>query len=1539
MFYVISTAKLTAQTTETILYTYDDLDRVIRAEYGDGTQVEYVYDALGNRYIKRTILSGSPANNPPDIPSNPAPSNSTTGVFRFPDLSWTGGDPDSGDIVVYDIYFGKSSPPPHIGTFTQNSHNIGQLEPLTTYYWQVVSRDSRNASSAGPVWTFTTTDRDDFDGDGWTDTFEIDYGSDPLDPASLPPDKDGDGIIDPLDTDDDNDGYSDDDEILAGSDPLDASSLPADNDSDFIIDIIDTDDDNDGMPDVWETTYGLDPFDPADAFLDTDGDTFINMVEKVNGLDPTVAEEALATVAGDGTAGYSGDGSGAVFAQLSGPIGAAVDVSGNLYIADPHNNRIRKVDTSGIITTVAGNGIGGFSGDGGIAEDAQLSSPSDVALDSSGNYYIADNGNNRIRKVDTSGIITTVAGDGTWGYSGDEGLAVNAQLALPSGVCIDGVGNIYIADSGNNLIRKVDTTGIISTVAGNGTRGYSGDGGPATDAQLDLEFPTGIAVDASGLYISDTGNNRIRKVDTSGIMTTVVGNGTYGYSGDGGLAVNAHLRYPYGVAVDNIGNIYVIDSYNYRIRKVDATGVITTVAGSGTNGYSGDGGPGVDAQLSSSRGITVDGFGSVYIADTGNNRIRKINPDFDGDGYTNVDEGTAGSDPLDEASLPADNDGDYISDATDADDDNDGYLDTDEVAAGSDPLYASSVPVDTDGDLIPDVIDTDDDNDGMMDVWETTYGLDPLDASDASLDSDGDTFINLVESVNGLNPTVAEEAISTIAGEGTGGYSGDGGYALNSQVNKPYGTVVDASGNLYISDYSNHRIRKVDTSGVITTVAGNGTNGYSGDGGPAVDAQLWNPTGVAVDLSGNLYIADFYNNRIRKVDTSGVITTVAGNGSWGYSGDGGPAVDAKRYYPSGVVLDASGNLYIADRYNHRIRKVNTAGIIITVAGNGTYGYSGDGGLALDAQLYYPSGVVVDTTGNLYIADRNNNRIRKVDATGVITTAAGNGAYGYSGDGGPADAAQLYNPSGVSVDVIGNLYIADYNNHRIRKVDTAGVITTVAGTGTRDYSGDGGPADGAQLYNPTGVTVAVSGNIYIADYNNHRIRKINPDFDGDGYTNADEGAAGSDPLDETSLPADNDGDYVSDVTDTDDDNDGYLDSDESAAGSDPFDAFSIPVDTDGDFIPDVIDTDDDGDGMPDDWETTYGLDPLDASDASLDSDGDTILNLVEYVSGLDPTVAEEVIVTVAGDGTYGYSGDGGLAIQAQVYNPYGTAVDGSGNLYIADYNNHRVRSAAVDARLNYPTGVAVDLSGNIFIADYYNHRVRKVDTSGIITTVAGNGTRGYSGDGDTSVDARLNYPIGIAVDGTGNVYIADYYNNRIRKVDTAGIITTVAGNGIRGYSGDGGPAADAELYYPEGVALDTSGNLYIADGSNHRIRKVDVSGVITTVAGIGTRGYSGDGGPADAAQLYKPSGVSVDTIGNLYIADYYNHRIRKVDTVGIITTVVGSGKYGYSGDGGPGEDSQLYNPTGVSVDASGILYIADYNNNRIRKFVQSANTNQ
>jgi uncharacterized repeat protein (TIGR03803 family) len=328
--------------------------------------------------------------------------------------------------------------------------------------------------------------------------------------------------------------------------------------------------------------------------------------------------------------------------------------------------------------------------------------------------------------------------------------------------------------------------------------------------------------------------------------------------------------------------------------------------------------------------------------------------------------------------------------------------------------------------------------------------------------------------------------IATVAGNGNHGYLGNGGAAINAELNGPMGVAVDAAGNLFIADQYNNCVRAAGATGIITTVAGGGTNGLD-DGIAATNAELSVPQGVAVDASGNLFVSDTGNDIIRKVGPDGFITTVAGNGTWGFSGDGGMAINAEFWQIIGVAVDTPGNLFIADQINGRIRQVWTNSVITTVAGGGTNGF-GDGGAATNAELYFPQGVAVDATGNLFIADSYDNCIRKVGLDGVITTVAGNGSN-FPGDGGAATNAQLNLPTGLALDATGNLLIADSGDNVIRELGTNGIINTVAGNWTNGYTGDGGAATNAELNGPVAAAVDSSGNLFIADYNNNVIREV------------------------------------------------------------------------------------------------------------------------------------------------------------------------------------------------------------------------------------------------------------------------------------------------------------------------------------------------------------------------------------------------------------------------------------------------------------------
>ena len=698
---------------------------------------------------------------------------------------------------------------------------------------------------------------------------------------------------------------------------------------------------------------------------------------------------------------------------------------------------------------------------------------------------------------------------------------------------------------------------------------------PAPAAQSSIGDPPRAAVDSAGnMYFA--GGHAIFKVDPSGNLTCIGGTGREGFSGDGGPATSAQVSYPWGIALDSAGNLYFTDRNANYIRRISTDGTINVIAGSMTSGFAGDAGPASAAQFNGPSGLAFDSAGNLYVADTGNQRIRKIAKD-----------GT----------------------------------------------------------------------------------------------------------------------VSTVAGSGEQGYTNDGVPATSADLGGPEGVAADLSGNLYIADTLNQRVRMVSAAGIISTLAGTGFPGYSGDGGPAAQATLFLPTDVAADRSGNVFIADLGSSRIRMV-SNGTITTIAGSDS-GIAPTPGQAANSIRFNgPTGVAVDPSGNVYFAEgtigsgsgltNGDYRVWKVSD-GIATSAAGNGLESYAGDNGPATRAQLNTPAGMAFDTSGNLYVADSANHRVRRISPAGIITTVAGNGTPGYSGDFGPATSAQLKQPMAVAVDSHNNLYIADSGNNRIRVVTPDGTMLTEAGNGNAAFAGDEGQATSASLHAPRGVAVDSSFNVYIADTLSLRIRYI--------------------------------------------------------------------------------------------------------------------------------TAADNLIHTLAGSGVAGFSGEGGQA---------------------------------TGANISLPTSVAVDAAGNVFFTDEGSGCVRKVGPNGVITTVAGTppltGPGPHIiplGDGGPATQAGIAAPKGVAVDSSGNLYITDSGGNRVRKVTTDGIINTIAGNGNCCYTGDGLLATTAELNVPWGLALDSSGNLFISDSANNAIREISpvTSSAFILAVSNAASGQTGSIAPGEIVAIY------------------------------------------------------------------------------------------
>ncbi len=691
-------------------------------------------------------------------------------------------------------------------------------------------------------------------------------------------------------------------------------------------------------------------------------------------------------------------------AFLGYPFSVVRDSQNNVYISSFTLNAIYKINGQGQLSVYAGTGTAGFSGDGGAATAAQLDAPEGLALDSGGNLYIADEYNNRIRRVDsTTGVITTYAGSGNQyngvgffgGYSGDSGPATSALLNQPTGLAFDHNNNLFIVDGANEVVRMVDNTAshIITTYAGNGTTGTpgtaNGDGGPATSAELNFYYAIGgVAVDSAGnLYIADAGDSVIRVVDTSAshIITTYAGSPShpFTFSGDGGPAGSAGLNTPMGVALDSTGDLFIADTFNGHVRKVDTTAshIITTAVGDDASCLSytsgcGDGGAPTSASLNRPIGVSFDGAGNLFIVDNGTSTVRAVSPAPTSIVSTFAGGGSGGLGGPGTGAILA---GPYTI-----------------VSDGSGNLYV------LDGNSV-----------NRFDATSKTFG---------------EYAGNGVEGVN----------------EGPG--NGDNGPAATATFFAPFAEALDASGNLFVGDFRLW-VRRVDAvTKTITTIAGTGATcnpavtPTCGDGGSAASATFRNITGLATDSQGNVYISDAGLNRIRRINIStGVITNYAGTGTSGYTGDGGPATSAALNYPYGLAFDSQNNLYVADLVNNVIRKIDntTEHNITTYAFNGLPTFGGDNGSALSASMENPYEVAVDTRGNLFVGGGYDNVVRRIDAIDQsVTTVAGDVANldgGFSGDGGPSTQALMSN-FGVAVDGKENLYIADEGNNRVRSVN-------------------------------------------------------------------------------------------------------------------------------------------------------------------------------------------------------------------------------------------------------------------------------------------------------------------------------------------------------------------------------------------------------------------------------------------------------------------------------------------------------------------------
>ncbi|MFN0110394.1 MAG: Ig-like domain-containing protein, partial [Blastocatellia bacterium] len=906
----------------------------------------------------------------------------------------------------------------------------------------------------------------------------------------------------------------------------------------------------------------------------------------------------IRTVAGNSSNGNTGDGNQATYATFGATGGAVKDANGNTYVSDTTFHRVRRVATDGKIFHFAGatNGTSGSGGDNGSASTSRLNRPTALAVDPAGTkLYIADSGNNRIRVVDlTTNIITSYAGTGGAGFNGDGVIATDSSLNYPSGLAVDANGNLFIADRNNHRVRKVIASSrLISTVAGDGNQGFGGDNGGATSAQLNT--PVDVAVDPAGnVYIADQVNHRIRRVKTNAIIDTIAGNGTSGFSGDGGAGTTAQLSSPASIEVETDCSIYVGDSNNLRVRKLTPSGaggttnnapVITSNIGAQTLTK----GQSLDLSLAATDAdgdsvtfslVNAPAFATIVNANAAaRTATLRLAPTVAGS-FNNIqikaDDGKGGTatstafsvtvnEPAPNNQPPTANAGQLPStteaasangasvtlNGSGSDPDGDpltySWTDNGNVIATSaaatvtlgigshsivlsvsdnkgaktsttaqtvlvkdtTPPTFAGVPagfttaatsaaganvtytMPTAADLVDGVVQvvTDKVSGSLFAVGSTTVKFTATDSRGNS--AMASFLVTVTPFVSGGTPTSYD--ISTFAGNGNYGYSGDGGQGLDAAMKSLTGLTRDSNG-LMIADSVARAVRRIDATGKILTIAGNGANGNGGDAGQANYAQISAPGGAVTDANGNTYVSDTAYHRIRRVTTDGKIFHFAGSttGVSGSIGDNGPAASSRLNRPTALAVDAQ-NLYIVDSGNNRIRAINLTTLIISTAvGTGGAGFSGDGAIATDTSLNNPVGLALDAAGNMFIADRNNHRIRKVAAgTRIVTTIAGTGEQGFSGDSGQGALALINIPTDVAVDANGNVFFIDQANNRVRRINAAGVIQTIAGNGTIGYSGDGGPALQAQISQPTSIEVESDGSILVGDNGNLRVRKLTP----------------------------------------------------------------------------------------------------------------------------------------------------------------------------------------------------------------------------------------------------------------------------------------------------------------------------------------------------------------------------------------------------------------------------------------------------------------
>ena len=1252
-----------------------------------------------------------------------------------------------------------------------------------------------------------------------------------------------------------------------------------------------------------------------------------------------------------GTAGSSGTADGDRNAALfSTPTGIARDTEGNIFIADTVNHRIRLIDTEGVVTTIAGSDYGFADGDG---DAAQFQFPTALAVAPNGDLYVADTFNHAIRKITRPSAtgawtVSTVAGTGQAGFF--DGPGVSARFNLPQGLAYDPTGIIYVADSGNHLVRKIDTNITVSTFAGTAAQAGFQDGAATTEARFDRPF--GVAYDENGgnLYVADRDNKRVRKIDGGGSVTTL-----------------NEVTFNDPVALVVYGNnLYVSNKANHTIAEVILSSDRTYVSDgiiAGTPDTSGNAdGDAISATFNCPSGITADSAGNLYIADAHNHVVRRIVTR----GLTVVAEG-------------------------------DDLFHTVQVSQSSLGLETHSV-----SNTRPYYFRWIDESNNVVNprTPPDSFRLfaPPLVQINAGtpVEFPSQTNATLLAQVD------TRESASTVTFE----YSTDpdlrGPLEVSSPVipsvglRNPGGIAIDSNGSIYVSDRDTHTIYKYEDTGTrIQTAtgefqvslsgsifAGSGTAGFVD--GQGSGAQFDHPSGLAYDSSDNsIYVADEFNHCIRRISASGEVTTIAGSGIAGYE-DSEDALNGKFLFPTGLAF-AGDTLYIADRGNHLIRSlqasvspgsIRNVGDLTTLAGNGVSGFVN--GATDSAQFDNPTDVAISPSGAILVADRDNHCIRAIDTTnGFVSTRAGTGTAGL--ENGERTVSQFNSPTGLTIDASNNCYVADQGNHCIRLVDPEGTTTTYAGSGQAGYvdSSELFPATAAAFDNPRALALGEDGVdpvIYVAENGEGLLRQISraalPSSD---QINIEEGSPSisneSHAIPQILLPTatyyfrtrivNQRSETVSEIT-----------------------SFTVPstqsLSVTADINPDTP--------LLNDRSTVfdYGTTPLGviiSQNFTITNNGQWPLEItsINTPAGYQVTTVLTPAMTLAGGeslpfqvsmtGTPGATYEGDIQIisndpespsfpipvtgvvldppsvttlagqdptektvllNAEI-NPNGTTTE-AWFAYSLDPELDGVDVTTLtltteDSLPSNPSGIATDTAGNIYIADADLHRILLLSPDDdpdewTVSIIAGDGTAGFA-DGDSST-AQFDHPMDLAVGDDGRIYVADRDNNRIRVISTDGSVSTLAGTGDAAFT-DGDPSA-ARFNAPTGIAIDTAGILYVADSGNNRIRTVAEDGTTATLAG----GLSGDNttdGPALEAILITPYAVAVGTNETVYFTEMARNHIRQVSSDQVLT-LAGSELAADYQDGN-GTAARFSLPGRVHLNTDGSVLVADDGNNRIR----------